>query len=237
MRAHRNTVVERASRLMPEQCEVRVPGAQNRTPMGVTCTLHRVSDAELRRLIDDPDAVAAFLDLADESGPPVVEVRFKGLAGLMLRLFGVRVSEVAAPPPGLEPTIGPGNSEAMLELDKAWHGLHFLLTGTPDAGDEPANFLMEGGEALGDDAGARGLDSGDVRRIAEFLAASNADAVERRYDPARMTKCDVYPKEIWMRPATADFSPGAWLMTSYRELHSFLAAAAAAGDAVIVRVS
>lgn len=33
-----------------------------------------------------------------------------------------------------------------LDLDKAWHGLHYVLTGTAAQGEEPWGYLLTGGE-------------------------------------------------------------------------------------------
>jgi hypothetical protein len=40
-----------------------------------------------------------------------------------------------------------------LEVDKAWHGLHFLLTGSAWEGSFPLNFIVAGGQEVGDDLG------------------------------------------------------------------------------------
>jgi hypothetical protein len=196
-----------------------------------------VSDAELHRLLAHPDAVAAFLDPDDESSPLVVEVQTNRLLGLILRLLRVKVTEVAPAPVGGEPTSTGPDPERILEIDKAWHGLHYLLNGTADDVDGPASFLLRGGEPLGDDGQARGLTSSEVQRIAEFLRGQTPDIVQRRFDPARMKKLDVYPNQIWTRPASAGHSPAEWLMTCYRDVQNFVSEAAAAGNAMVVRVS
>jgi hypothetical protein len=36
------------------------------------------------------------------------------------------------------------------DLDKAWHGIHWLLTGTADSGSEPLCYLLAGGTQIGD---------------------------------------------------------------------------------------
>lgn len=49
-----------------------------------------------------------------------------------------------------------GSSDDEEYLDKAWHGLHFLFTGTAWEGDPPLNFLVSGGREIGDvDVGYR----------------------------------------------------------------------------------
>lgn len=205
--------------------------------MGMTCTLHRVSDQRLQDLIEAPDTVPAFLYPEDETAPPMVEVRPRGLLGLILRLLGIKVSEVAASTSIDETAFTPEDHEHVLELDKAWHGLHFLLTGTAEDGAGPAAFLVSGGQPLDEEGAARGLTSSEVRQIAESLARVSPEIAQERYDPFRMTKLDVYPRQIWMRPAIGDQPPVDWLIAYYHELLRFIAVAAEAGDAVIVRVS
>ena len=43
---------------------------------------------------------------------------------------------------------GPGGE---LDLDKAWHGIHFLLTGSAWEGEEPLCYLLAGGQEVGDE--------------------------------------------------------------------------------------
>jgi hypothetical protein len=35
-----------------------------------------------------------------------------------------------------------------VDIDKGWHGLHFLFTGTADGGEERACYLVRGGEEI-----------------------------------------------------------------------------------------
>jgi len=35
-----------------------------------------------------------------------------------------------------------------LTIDKAWHGIHYLLTQSADDGPEPSNFLLKGGSTI-----------------------------------------------------------------------------------------
>src|SRR5512137_2747770 len=65
------------------------------------------------------------------------------------------------------------------DLDKAWHGIHWLLTGSTDGGDEPFCFLMFGGEPVGDvDVGygpARALTSQQVAAWSSALSGISRD--------------------------------------------------------------
>ena len=64
---------------------------------------------------------------------------------------------------------------ADVRLDKAWHGIHFVLTGSGWGGEPPLNFMVSGGTEVGDeDMGygpARAFTSAEVPRIHEALAA------------------------------------------------------------------
>ncbi|TQK06764.1 YfbM family protein [Herbaspirillum sp. SJZ107] len=92
---------------------------------------------------------------------------------------------------------------AETDLDKAWHGIHYLLTGTAWGGEAPYNFLLEGGVLLGDEddtsePAPRLLRKDEVEAIHHALAALTADTLRERFDPEAMQKLDIYPN-IWDR--------------------------------------
>src|SRR5579859_3147894 len=64
-------------------------------------------------------------------------------------------------------------------LDKAWHAIHFMLTGSRLGGEEPLNFLVSEGTPVGEvDVGfgpARVLTSQQVRQLAAALAPLEPD--------------------------------------------------------------
>jgi hypothetical protein len=94
-----------------------------------------------------------------------------------------------------------------IDIDKGWHGLHFLFTGTADSGDEPGCYLVRGGEDLDDEGQARALRPAQVRRFDEYLSMLNPAELTRRYDPARVAQqLEIYPDAIWARPAPAEDS-------------------------------
>ena len=66
--------------------------------MGMTYTLYRATQAEIDHLIEEPAAVANFLDPDDGSAPRVRTVRPTGLLGLALRLFPITITEVVSDP-------------------------------------------------------------------------------------------------------------------------------------------
>lgn len=199
--------------------------------MGIYGSIRRAGVADAERLRADPRLLEAFLF----GEPPVVaEERLPGLLGLLLRLTPIKVQRTEPAPPSANPLWPPAAPGEELDLEKAWHGLHFLLTGTADGGTEPACYLLDGGEWLGDedDVHARLLQPVQVRAFAEHLASLTSDELIRRFDPERMTKLRIYP-EIWQRSENED-APHEYLLTAFGELRDFVGAAAAAGDTLVV---
>src|SRR6266851_3981586 len=87
-------------------------------------------------------------------------------------------------------------------LDKAWHAIHFVLTGSRLGGEEPLNFLVSEGTPVGEvDVGygpARVLTSAQVRAIARGLAAVQPEDVARRVDLRQLDEEVIYPGN-WQR--------------------------------------
>lgn len=204
--------------------------------MGMYGTLRRVTLADAERLRADPRLLEAFLF---GEPPIVVEERLPGVLGFLLRLTPIKVQRTEPAPPSADPLWPLPAPGEQLDVDKAWHGLHFLLTGTADGGAEPASYLLTGGEELGDDEDdvqARLLRPAQVRALAEHLAPLGNDELTRRFDPERMTKLGIYPTEIWKRPEDTD-APRGFLLDAFAGLREFVSDAARDGDAIVVCVS
>jgi hypothetical protein len=200
--------------------------------MGMTCTLRRASDADVRQLVADPTQAGSFL-----YGPPAVvrRVQPRGVLGLILRLLPIRIEEVDPSAPLPAP---PGDD--VLDLEKSWHGLHFLFTGSAQETQLPNGFLISGGmdlETEDDDSVPRLLDVDQVREIDAFLQSLSRDELTRRYDARRMTEIEIYPDVIWMRETDGDYSALDHLLDAFDELRAFIAAARERGEAVVVGVS
>jgi len=94
-----------------------------------------------------------------------------------------------------------------LDLDKAWHGVHYLLTGTAWGGEAPWCYLVFGGDQVGDDeehvigyGPARILLLPAVTSFYQALTQVDSAWVGTRFDPAEMMRLDIYPN-IWDRQA------------------------------------
>jgi hypothetical protein len=121
------------------------------------------------------------------------------------------------------------------DVDKAWHAVHFTLTGDAWSTDGPLGQVVLGGEPFGEDIGygpARWMPPDAVAAIAERLTALRPEEFEQRLDFAALAANDIYPS-IWDRdPATdqlVEFVRGA-----YETLRDRYARAARAGQGFVI---
>ncbi|MER7002836.1 YfbM family protein [Dactylosporangium sp. NPDC000555] len=124
-----------------------------------------------------------------------------------------------------------------LDLDKSWHGIHYLLTGTPwEIGSDAAGAAILGGDEIGEDGGygpARLLRPDAVRGIAAALDGLSIEVLRARFDPQAMTAADIYPT-IWA-DGIDEFD--SYLAPHFTELRSFYRTAAAGGQAVLLAIT
>jgi hypothetical protein len=123
----------------------------------------------------------------------------------------------------------------VVDLDKSWHGIHWLLCGSAWEADQPAGQAILGGREVGEDLGygpARLLDPDGVRAVAEALAAVDGGDLGARMDPGAMAAADLYP-QIWDEAGLYD----EYLLPHYEQLRAFYARAAAEGLAVLLTLS
>jgi Domain of unknown function (DUF1877) len=135
-----------------------------------------------------------------------------------------------------ESLLGGGSNGNELDVDKAWHGLHFLLTGSAWQGTFPLNFIAAGGREVGDDLGygpARGLTSRDVLQIDAALEPLTADELRQRFDPQRMTELEIYPFG-WSDDPDSERD---YLLEFYADLRGFVRRTAEHGHALLVYLS
>lgn len=110
-----------------------------------------------------------------------------------------------------------------IDLDKAWHGIHFLLTGSVWGGQEPLCYLIEGGEQVGDiDVGygpARILMPDQVKRFGEALSKITVEDLRAKFNPQALEKEQIYPN-IWGQDLEEDGGLG-YLLEYFEILKSF----------------
>lgn len=123
-----------------------------------------------------------------------------------------------------------------LDLDKSWHGIHYLLTGTAWEIGEGAGTAILGGDEIGEDGGygpARLLCPETVRTVAAALDALDIETLRARFDPHAMAAADIYPKG-WGQ-GTDEFD--SYLAPNFAELSRFYRTAAANGQAVLLALA
>jgi hypothetical protein len=126
-------------------------------------------------------------------------------------------------------------SAQTISLDKDWHGIHYLLTGTAWDVKDGAGQAILGGEEFGEDMGygpARMLTAAEVKNIADALAKTPPESLAARYDVNAMTKLDIYPA-VWEQEGPGALAP---LLGSYRELTAFYRRAADKAYIVVIVV-
>jgi len=169
--------------------------------------------------------------------PPSLTSLLSGLSPTIRRLLESRFSP--AGPSDSTATVqttenGPASvgERTLLDLDKAWHGVHFLISGRVDPDGDALSAAVLGGEEIGSEEGfsgygpPRAFDPADVAEIAVALALPGLEReAEARFDPERMTRLGLYPG---FRPGDAE-----WLMNNVRRLRDFYAEAAAKGQAIV----
>lgn len=198
--------------------------------MSMILSLAAVSDATIDRLHAHPALVWRVIEPDDAEA---LAAATASRPGWLERLLG-RTAPVSLPPL----TLAEGEGETT-DLDKAWHGIHYLLTGTAWEGKPPLNLLVGGGREVGKvDVGygpARTLTAAETGAVAAALARLDDATLRGRFAPAEMMKLEVYP-EIWDGDPEEDDSLG-YLMEHLSQLRNSLNAASARGLGLLVTIT
>jgi Domain of unknown function (DUF1877) len=123
----------------------------------------------------------------------------------------------------------PRSSGHSVSIDKAWHGLHYLLCGAPEPAPGPLGQAVFGGTEIGEDQGYGPVRYFTPAQVAEIAAALQSPALEQelhaRFDAAVMTQLAIYPG-VW---DTDDLD---WLIEAFHTVRDFYVAASQAEQAV-----
>ena len=178
------------------------------------CTL---SDENARKVLADSPLI--WKVIAPEDPEPYESAR-QGSGGFLSRLFG---GGKAAPAAELKL-----DEVAHADLDKAWHGIHYMLTRTAWEGDPPLNFILLGGSEVGQiDVGygtARVFSSAEVQALHAALSPIDEAFLRQRFNPPEMMELEIYP-EIWDRDPAEDDTFG-YCAEYFGTLKEFVAGAA-----------
>jgi hypothetical protein len=189
--------------------------------MGVVAYLQTLSDENIRKVLADPPLV--WMAIAPEEPDLYSRARQEKQGGFFQRLFGKKLLEPA--PASLSLQDGEGET---IDLDKSWHGIHYLLTLSADGGHAPLDFMVVGGAQVGDiEVGygpARVFTSDEVRALHLALQSMNAALLSSRFNPADMMKLEIYP-EIWGRASDTEELLD-YCLENFETMASFIAEAA-----------
>ncbi len=129
----------------------------------------------------------------------------------------------------------PQDESEFLDIDKTWHGIHFLLTGDEQKGEPPLANAVLGGIELGDDVGygpACYITAQEVAEVSAALSAISTEQLLARLDLNVMKEHEIYP------PAWRNLEEEhAYFGGYYEALVEFYAKASKAGDAVFKYVN
>ncbi len=190
--------------------------------MSMVYCLRRASDASLAALLERPDHIFAFVEAENTS---VVSEA----PGLLARLFGGKLDPV--------PDFARSDGDEA-DLDKAWHAIHFVLTGSPDATRRPLSLIVEDWPSIGTKdehalgkGPAHAVGARAMARFHEELSRVNDDQLRLRYDVEDMAAHDVYHADELLQ----DIDHGwRYVRDHIDTLRGFAAGAAAAGSGAVV---
>ncbi len=170
------------------------------------CFVGQVNDQEIDNIKADPKRAELLINEGRYFKEPVKRSFFE-------KLFGKKEEPEVAPEPSYveEPTC---------DLDKAWHALHYLLTGDPGGGDFPLNFLAVGGQEIGEDMGYGPLRF--LKAAETIVLKSELDKIPVADFANRFIAKDLIAAELY--PAHDDWNEEdkEWLTDAYTSIKQFI---------------
>jgi hypothetical protein len=156
--------------------------------------------------------------LLEPDDPTPFEDAVRRNRGFLSKMFGMASKSDAAP---VDLTFVEGETTS-IDLDKAWHGIHYCLNRTAEEAPPPMDFIVSGGRAAGkEDVGygyARLLTSREVADIHQRISQVTELDLRKNYEPEEMDKLEIYP-EIWTRDGEFGFE---YIADYFRRLKEFI---------------
>lgn len=117
------------------------------------------------------------------------------MIGNFMAISPEQLQELLEDPDQIEDLIYADDNNPGIDIDKAWHGIHFLLTGSVWEGDPPLAWTILGGTEIGPDFGygpVRYLLPEQVNEVAKALSEVPRATLGARFDPAKMKAEKIY---------------------------------------------
>jgi len=180
--------------------------------MGMIGCFHACSDVDRYKLLEKPERIRRML-----YGEMSQSAQCK--PSLIARLFGAKTERLKSDVDDWDPEEeGPS-----MDVDKAWNGIHYLLTGDPVGGDGLEAFIVSSGELIGDvDVGygpARVFTVDETQRISEILLSHTVESLTSKCISSDFLEKGIYPN-IWDEPFESCFEE--YILLLYSELSQFV---------------
>jgi hypothetical protein len=191
--------------------------------VGIVFSLIRVRPETVDALRDSPKGVAEFVygdsSLYEAPSP-----------GLLQRLFG-------KPEPEPRP-IPVRREDDEIDLDKSWHIVHYLLTGSDNATDSPLNIIADESDRLADIDLGLGPPFVIHPEVVSRFAAAAAELSDEQF-LSRLHPSEMPLETLYLGDSVRDDPDemGEYAVENFHFLRTFARAAADAGDAVITYYS
>jgi hypothetical protein len=210
--------------------------------MSMLGNFRQISPALLTRIQAKPALIDRVLRYRPDGPPPESDradfaARVDASAADLPDVVEAQITVTRRPKPAKRvaaSSIGPADVGAELDIEKAWHGVHFLLCGSAGEVPGPLGNAVLGGTQIGPDLGygpPRYLEPAEVMAIAAALAPLTEETLAARFDPAVFQQHEVYPGG-W----AADAERREWLCDAFSQLKAFYAASAEGGYAVLAYI-
>lgn len=166
-----------------------------------------------------------------------------GMTALLLRVPKETLDSYLEDSSLLEERVFEDESEeadpALLDIDKSWDGIIFLLTGAiSDENDHPLQEVLFSEDVIDEDQDmgygpAHYLTPEKVKELNDQLMTITEEELEKRFDPAQLKAAGAYP-DIWEQDREEILE---YLVEHFELLKDFYAEAAAKGEAIITMIS
>lgn len=158
------------------------------------------------------------------------------MIGNFVALQPEQLARFRADPDALDAFIYPEDDGAIphhVDVDKAWHAIHFVLNGDVWGGDGPLGLAVMGGEEIGEDVGygpARFLTPTEVHQVAQALLDFSPEQFGSRFDAQALHAAEIYP-QIWLDDHD---EAREYVVSHYSLLVDFYRSAAGRGDGALL---
>jgi hypothetical protein len=163
-----------------------------------------------------------------------------GMIASYIRISNELLSYIKSNPEEIEDLVYENEEleDVVFDIDKAWHGIYYLLTGVADL-EQPIESTLGlaifGGTEIGEDLGygpLRYLESEEVKEISIALETISVEDFASRYKVEDMNKHDIYPLEGEWTEEDKDY-----LVENYEALVNYFRTAADNDEAMILLIS